>query len=353
MKLLHSADWHLDAPLTLHTPENRDWLRRELLAIPDKVAAAAKAEGCQLMLLSGDLFDGAYTRESFEAVYRALEGLDIPVFIAPGNHDYYHPNSPYFRKKFPENVHIFKENTVQSVALPHLDCRVYGGSFTAPCADGLLEDFHADAPEKWAVGVFHGDPTQPNSPYSAVTARQIMDSGLDYLALGHIHKAGSLRSGATLCAWPGCPMGKGFDETEEKGVLIVTLDGASQARFLPLDTPRFYDWQIPVADSPALTLENRLSPLGDSHFYRITLTGEAECFDPEAVRQRFSRFPNLQLVDRTVPPADLWATAGTDTLEGLYFSMLCTAMDTGTEPHIAKLAAKLSRQILDGREVVL
>lgn len=353
MKLLHSADWHLDAPLTLHTPENREWLRRELLSIPEKVAAAAVREGCDLMLLSGDLFDGAYTKEAFSAVYRALKDVQIPVCIAPGNHDHYSENSPYFREKLPENVHIFSKNQMESIVFPELDCRVYGGSFTAPCSDPLLENFHAAGQEKWAVGVLHGDPTQASSPYNSVTARQVMDSGLDYLALGHIHKTGSLRSGSTLCAWPGCPMGRGFDETEEKGVLIVTLEGEVETRFLPLDTPRFYDWQVAVEGSPALTLFQKLSAAGNDHFYRITLTGEAEPFDTAALTRSFPQFPNLTVTDRTVPPVDLWASAGTDTLEGLYFAMLRDAMKDSAEPHIVQLAAKLSRQILDGQEVTL
>lgn len=353
MKLLHSADWHLDAPLTLHPPENRAWLRRELLAIPKKVAAAAVREGCDLILLCGDLFDGAYTKESFDAVYQALKDVQIPVCIAPGNHDYYSQNSPYFREIWPENVHIFTKNAMDSISIPYLDCRVYGAAFTAPCCDGLLQDFHAQGQEKWVVGVLHGDPTQASSPYCPVTAGQVRESGLDYLALGHIHAAGSLRSGSTLCAWPGCPMGKGFDELGEKGVLIVTLEGEAQAHFLPLDTPRFYDCEAPVADSPAAAVEKLLPAAENDHFYRIALTGEWESFDLAALRQEFSRFPNLHLIDRTVPPVDLWAAAGTDTLEGLYFSMLRTAMEDGEDPHIVQLAAKLSRQILDGQEVVL
>ncbi len=353
MKLLHSADWHLDAPLTLHSPENRAWLRRELLQIPEKVADAALQEGCDLVLLSGDLFDGQYTKESFDAVYRALEKMRLPVCIAPGNHDYFSPNSPYFTEKFPENVHIFKNSAIESIAFPKLDCRVYGAGFTAPCCDGLLGDFHAQAREKWAVGVLHGDPTQVSSPYCPVTARQIMESGLDYLALGHIHKAGQLRSGSTLCGWCGCPMGKGYDETGEKGVYIVTLEGEPQIRFLPLDTPRFSDWTVPAAPSPAHALADRLPAAGNSHFYRITLTGETEPFDPDVLRQQFPQFPNLRLTDRTVPPVDLWAAAGTDSLEGLYFSLLQQKLEAGQDAHIVRLAAKLSRMILDGQEVVL
>ena len=88
MKILHSADIHLDAPFAGRTAEAADFLRRELLAVPGKLADLCVAEGCNLVLLSGDLFDGAYSRESYRALYTALERMGVPVFISPGNHDF-------------------------------------------------------------------------------------------------------------------------------------------------------------------------------------------------------------------------------------------------------------------------
>ena len=87
-----------------------------------------------------------------------------------------------------------------------------GAAFLGAESPSLLEGFHATGGEAWQLGLFHGDPTQAASPYNPVTAAQIRGSGLNYLALGHIHKGGSFRAGDTLCAWPGCPMGHGFDE---------------------------------------------------------------------------------------------------------------------------------------------
>ena len=62
MKILHSADWHLDSPLVGKSDEHAAWLRSELLKIPDKVASLCKSEGCDLLFLAGDLFDGAYPK---------------------------------------------------------------------------------------------------------------------------------------------------------------------------------------------------------------------------------------------------------------------------------------------------
>ena len=355
MKLLHSADWHLDSPIYGRTQEQSNLLREALLRLPHKVTAAAKAENCDLMLLSGDLFDGPYTPESLPAVKTALKEAQIPVFISPGNHDFVGAASPWLTETWPENVHIFTSRSVESKIIPELSCRVYGAAFTAMEDSGLLEDFHICGNEKFHLGVFHGDPTIAGSPYGAITAEQVRASGLTYLALGHIHKGGSFRAGDTLCAWPGCPMGRGFDELDKKGVNIVTLEDSCSVRFLPLDTPRFYDWELDAGEDAASTIASHLPGAASQDFYRITLTGESEPIDCDALQAQFSKFPNLLLRDRTVPPIDLWASLGEDTLEGAYFGMLKQAMEGADEDTCRKiaLAARISRQLLGGREVKL
>ena len=237
MKILHSADWHLDSPLGGFSEEQAKFLRAELLKVPDRVAALCKSENCDLLLLAGDLFDGDYTRESLVAVQTALKEVGIPVFIAPGNHDFCRPDSPYMAEDWPENVHIFKHAGIESVSLPELDCKVYGAGYEAMDCPGLLKDFQAHGLAKWHIGLLHSDPLQSSTPYCPVTTNQIRESALSYLAMGHIHKGGSFRAGETLCAWPGCPMGRGYDEPGVKGVLVVELDNSVSARFLPLSTP--------------------------------------------------------------------------------------------------------------------
>ncbi len=355
MKFLHAADYHLDSPIFGRSPEQTQLLRQALLQLPHKVSAAAREQRCQLMLLSGDLFDGPYTADSYQALVTSLEEAAIPVFIAPGNHDYYHSASPWVQEKWPGNVHIFSSEQMQSVALPELSCRVYGAAFTSPTAPPLLAGFRASGQEQYAIGLLHADPTSPSSPYCPVTPGQIAESALDYLALGHIHKGGSATYGGTLCAWPGCPMGRGFDETGEKGVLIVTLEPQRQIRFLPLDLPRFHRLEVDAAGDALSALAKALPAAETTDFLRVTLTGESAFVDTDALLRQFPHLPNLQLQDRTMPPIDLWAAASEDTLEGAYFRALLEAMEGQSEEVCSRirLAAKISRRILDGQEVLL
>ena len=71
--------------------------------------------------------------------------------------------------------------------------------------------------------------------------------------------------------------------------------------------------------------------------------------------EAFPNVPHLRLRDRTLPAADLWTGAGEDTLEGVYFRLLRQAAleAEGRDRDQILLAAKISRRLLEGREVKL
>ncbi len=351
LKILHSADWHLDSPFGSFTPEQRDLLRREQRRIPDMVADLCRKEGCDLVLLAGDIFDGEATRETVTILKKALEHCAVPVFISPGNHDFCGGSSPWLEESWPENVHVFTGG-LESLAVPALSCRVYGAGYKSMDCPALLEDFRAEGGETYQIAVLHGDATMANSPYCPVTAAQVRNSGLDYLALGHIHKAGAFRAGGTLCAWPGCPMGRGWDETGEKGLCVVTLEDTAEIRGVTLDTLRFYDQTVEIGEDAGAALEAVLPAGGGEDFYRITLTGTGTV-DMEQLRKQFARFPNLELRDNVEAPMDLWAEAGADTLRGVYFRMLRELAEERDDPEQVRLAAEISQKLLNGREVTL
>lgn len=335
LRILHSADWHLGAASSSGASQRQ---------LPGCIGGLAR--GCDLALLAGDLFHGQPSKELVELVKGELARWEIPVFISPGNHDYCGTGSPWLEEDWPENVHIFT-GAMESVVLPWLDCRVYGAGYRQMDCPPPLEGFRAEGQERYCVGIFHGDGVNHTSPYAPVTAAQVRDSGFDYLALGHIHKAGSFRAGSTLCGWPGCPMGQGWDETGEKGVYVVTLEETADLAFHPLGFAQYHREELEVSGDARQALEAYLPAGGNGDFYQITLMGEGEADIPGLLKV-FSRFPNLELIDRLQPPLDLWAEAGEDSLRGVYFSMLRQSEDPR-----AKLAAEISQRLLKGWEVKL
>lgn len=353
LKILHSADWHLDSPFASFPKEERAWLRSCQRQIPSRLAQVCRQEGCDLVLLAGDLFDGPASAESVSLVRRALADCSVPVFISPGNHDFCCPGSPWLDENWPENVKIFTGG-LEAVDLKPLNCRIYGAGYRSMDCPPLLENFHAEGDTRWCIGLLHGDPASAGSPCCPVTAAQIRESGLDYLALGHIHRGGAFLGGSTLCAWPGCPMGRGWDETGQKHFLLAELEETARITRIPTGLPQFHDLSVQADGDPIAAMEKILPPAPSRDYYRVTITGNS-CSAAKDLRSAFPHLAHLTLIDRTEPPVDLWADIGEDTLRGVYFGMLKETAEAAAPEMagIAELAARISLQLLDGKEVSL
>lgn len=331
LKLIHGADFHLDAPFAALSPEKARQRRAEQRQLLSRLADLAEEEGADLVLLSGDLLDGGETyQETVEALSHALGQIKAPVFIAPGNHDPYGPRSAYAGTAWPDNVHIFTSVQPEGVELPELGCVVHGAAFTTPQADrSPLMGFSAPRDGRIHLMTLHGD-VAGQGRYGPIRPEDIAASGLTYLALGHIHACSGLQqAGETCWAYPGCPEGRGFDETGEKGVLAVTVDdqGAVSVRFVPLAGRRYEIVEADVTgrDSAEEALREVLpaSPTGDC--CRILLTGQRSFGNPDLAALTALAQPNyfsVSVRDNTRPLRDLWQRAGEDSLTGLVLRAL-------------------------------
>ena len=332
IKFLHAADLHLDAPFAALSPEQAAERRREQRAFLTELAEAANTHDCDLVLLAGDLFDSAgASDETLLALQRTLSAIRAPVFISPGNHDCLLPGSAYLTEVWPENVHIFKTDEIEAVELPEKNLRVYGAGFTARFEKPLLEGFHAKSDGMTNLMVVHGNPTQAASPYNPITQAQLEASGLDYLALGHIHQAsGLLRCGKTCYAWPGCAMGRGFDELGQKGAYLgedlrfrrpAGLSAAARQKIR--NSPRRGRGTMRFSAVTAALPEDTQNDI-----YRVLLTGEAEPVDVPALQAALApRFYALTVRDETRPRRALWEGAEEDTLRGLFLQALKAQYD--------------------------
>ena len=363
LKILHAADLHLDSPFEA-LPAGKAAIRRkeqrELLAA---LAELAVREQVDLVLLSGDLLDSDNTyRETGEDLVRCLRSIPAPVFIAPGNHDYYSPKSPYARLKLPENVHVFRTGTPQGFPLHTLGVMVYGAAFTEKHAAPLLRDFSAPKREGMRnLLCIHGEVGVRDSLYDPISEEELARSGVDYAALGHIHKASGLRkAGNTWYSWPGCPEGRGFDETGEKTVNLVELKGEScTLRTVSIAQRRYEELEIDVTGTePLLAIHTSLPDDTVCDVYRLTLTGEAETApDLNHLHQNLDElFFELQLRDETRLRRSLWEAAEEDTLRGLFLRRLQEKLRearTEEEKRRIEQAARWGLAALDNAEEVV
>ena len=127
-KLLHCADLHLDSPFRDRDAERSARRRRELRRIFSSMIDYVKAEKIPLVLIAGDLFDGAcVTSDTVAYVKEAFASApDCRFVIAPGNHDPRTPDSVYEKEAFPDNVYVFQGDQLSSFDFPELNTTVYG-----------------------------------------------------------------------------------------------------------------------------------------------------------------------------------------------------------------------------------
>ena len=331
LKLIHGADFHLDAPFAAISPEKARQRRAEQRQLLSRLADLAEEEGADLVLLSGDLLDGGETyQETVEALSHALGQIKAPVFIAPGNHDPYGPRSAYAGTAWPDNVHIFTSVQPEGVELPELGCVVHGAAFTTPQADrSPLMGFSAPRDGRIHLMTLHGD-VAGQGRYGPIRPEDIAESGLTYLALGHIHACSGLqRAGETCWAYPGCPEGRGFDETGEKGVLSVTVedDHTVSARFVPLAGRRYEIVEADVTgkDSAEAALRAVQPPSPAGAWSRLLRTGQPSFGAPDLAALTALAQPSyfsVSVRDNTRPLRDLWQRAGEDSLTGLVLRAL-------------------------------
>lgn len=353
IKLLHAADFHLDSAFSALTAEKAALRRKEQRAALRELAKLAV--GCDLMLLSGDLFDSASVyRDTIDALKELFAAVQIPVFIAPGNHDFVSGGSPYLTENWGENVHIFKEPTIECVHLENLGCDVYGAGYLSAAQEPLLTDFRVEDPFAVNLMVLHADLSQ-NSPYAPVSAEEIAASGLDYLALGHVHTTCAETIGKTTYAYPGCLMGRGFDECGQKGALRVTVDKNNcKTEFLPVVGRKYEILKVEVGDDVLESIRNALPQDCENDCYRIILTGESEKLGIDRLQEALEgSFFSLHIDDRTVAKRSLWEAVGEDTLRGEVLKDLKTQYDEAesAERHRIAQAAALLLDLMDGREV--
>lgn len=359
IKFLHAADLHLDSPFAALDPRQAAQRRQEQRQLVTKLCAMCLENECDLLLLPGDLFDGSRVYlDTLDTLRDALSDCGAQVFIAPGNHDSISPASPYLTQAWPENVHIFTSDRIRAVRLAEPACVVWGAAFTASSMPPLLQGFRVPEEDQDQVNlmVLHGDAVQADSPYCPIAREEIARSGLTYLALGHTHLRGApARAGDTLYAWPGCPMGRGFDETGEKGVYLGTIDaGEVRVDFVPLPVRRYEILSVEAGEEPLERILEAVPEDASRDIYRIILTGESESVDlPSLEAALEGRFYGLQLRDETVPPLDLWTRCGENTLEGMSLHTLRQALDRQDDPRrrrLLELAARRIAEIFEGRE---
>ena len=124
IKILHTADIHLDSPLKSLALRDEQLMHKVKTATRTaftRIVDTAIAENVAALLIAGDLYDGAQRSAKTAAFLTAqldrLRLADIAVFYIKGNHDAENPITG--EVTLPSNVHIFGGRGGKTVQIRH------------------------------------------------------------------------------------------------------------------------------------------------------------------------------------------------------------------------------------------
>jgi exonuclease SbcD len=227
VRILHFADLHLDTPFRWATPELARSRRQALRDVLRRICELAVEHQVDALTCGGDLYENERftpdTAAFLQATFAALGPL--PVFLAPGNHDWFGPRSLYSQVQWSPNVHMFVEARLSPVSLVD-GFTLWGAAHQAPAnTRGFLDDFRVDRGGVH-VALFHGSEQhafglqeEGKVPHAPFRAEQIPQAGLHHALLGHFHTP----TEAPTHTYPGNPDPLTFGETGARGPVLLTV----------------------------------------------------------------------------------------------------------------------------------
>ncbi len=286
MKFVHFSDLHLDSVFSWIAgargvaSRRRQALRDTLTNIVD----LTKEVEADAVLCGGDLYEhervtpdtAAFLKSTFESLQ------PIRVFIAPGNHDWYGPQSLYRQVSWSDNVHVFDTGLFQPVELRD-GLTLWGAAHCAPAnTPGFLEEFKVDRGEI-NIALFHGsergwfsEQGGRKTLHAPFDSSQIEASGLHHAFLGHYHRPRADR----LFTYPGNPDPLTFGEDGRRGAVVATIedDGNAERHWRDVSVTQVHDLSVDITGS--ISRQDVRDRVRDvliglsSGFARVTLSGE-------------------------------------------------------------------------------
>ncbi len=214
MKLIHTADIHLDSPLSGVTNPNER--RHELLVALNEMSEYANNNGVNAIIVAGDLFDENNTSEqTVRSVADIVGRSKASWFVMRGNHG---GAAPYvLLHKLAAQINFFGEDwTFYNLGNVTICGRELGRN-DAEYWQRLKLDT-----SRYNILVLHGDVDDPT--YGLIDKNVLAACGAKYIALGHRHTFSEQRFGRVRACYSGVLEPRGFDECVQTGFVEIDTE---------------------------------------------------------------------------------------------------------------------------------
>ncbi|MBQ4325142.1 MAG: metallophosphoesterase [Clostridia bacterium] len=216
MKILHTADLHLDSVMEANLdPSVATQRRKELLLTFGRMVDYAAKVGVRVFLICGDLFDTAHPSPDAEGYVMSQIAAhpEIDFLCLWGNH-----NEGYTPTHAPANLRTFPQKGYAHYR--YGDVVITGSESNSSYHELRLEEKDIN------ILALHGQLSDSITDLAVINLKFYRNLHIDYLALGHYHRQRKEPlDDRGVWAYCGTPEGRGFDEAGEKGFMLLDTDG--------------------------------------------------------------------------------------------------------------------------------
>ena len=246
MKIIHTADLHLDSKMQSNLSKDKAQERKkELVLTFEKMVEYAKTNNVEAIIIAGDMFDSKRVNvKTKERVFNIIkENPEIDFIYLSGNHDEDNILNQIETKY--DNLKLFSS---EYKTFSYGDVDISGVKLQA--SNKLVYDTLNLNEDKFNIVVLHGQTLKYNlkDDSEKVNLTKLKNKNIDYLALGHIHtyETDKLDERGVYC-YSGCLEGRGFDECGEKGFVLLTIDNKKlKQQFIPFSKRTFHSLEFDI-----------------------------------------------------------------------------------------------------------
>ena len=220
MKIIHTADIHLDSKMESNLPTKASSKRKsELLLSFLEMIDYAVNNKVTAVIIAGDLFDTSrISSNTAEAVLGKIkEASGVEFLYLAGNHD---NGKNLLSHDVPKNLKFFSN---EWTSFSYGNVVISGAELTSDNYMSIYRSLLLDS-DKFNIVTMHGG-ISTSFGEDLINVKELANKGIDYLALGHYHSysEGEIDKRGKWC-YSGCLEGRGFDECGDKGFIVLNID---------------------------------------------------------------------------------------------------------------------------------
>lgn len=270
MKIIHTADIHLGSKINSFPKEVSIARKEEVRNSFKRMVDYANSNGVKAIIISGDLFDSdkplVKDKEFFYSVVSNNPKIDF-IYLK-GNHDILGD-----AKQF-DNLKTF---TNEWSSYQYGNLLISGVEMVKENATSIYSTLNLDG-KYLNIVMLHGE-VGDSSGLNKINLSKLRGKNVDYLALGHYHtNLFEKLDDRGVYAYSGCLEGRGYDETGNKGFVLLDITDKIDYEFIPFSNNKISLLTVDVSslkDAYEIYLNAKAVGNFDKNgIYRLELVGE-------------------------------------------------------------------------------